>query len=925
MIRFFVLYTFIFLISLQATEFTWTGSTSAQLDLSGNWLPSEPPPTPAVGDIAKFSDSANQFSPLLNDSSTFALYLASFNEATTGYTFQISNNSTLTFGIAGDTSQSLSGVENISASSVMQTFTVNDGATLDFLGLSNASINQDSANVTYNIGTSIDSGIMNFNNNSSAGSAIINVGDITGNTLIGGMLNFNNNSTAGSSQILAGDHSGMTAIHFYSDSNTVFSTASNATIQIGSTLPTIKNVLGTLTFNGFSSAGNATINIFDQESSSELIFLDSSTADHAIITLGNVTNNMRGTGSFHNSSTAAFSQFNVTNGSMLEFNSGSSGGQCSINLTNSGLLNFPDPGAYTIGSLTGDSSSLVHLSNATLTINYNGSNPIEMAGQISDAGMGGSLIKTGSGTLELSGTNTYHGLTTIQDGILVVNGKLTGNLLLTNGQLSGVGSIDGNVTTTGGVIAPGNSIGTLHIGSNYVQNATTTYLVQIDQTSSSLLDVQQTANLTNAPIAILVEGPIAFHSPYLILRTGTGISGSFADPVLNITGNNVNTSLLQGDISYENNLLAFLSIGTNLQNGATTSNQKHVAEQLDSIRHITPCENNLLNALVKENSILLGGSLDQLSGEPYSNLFYVAEMNTLQCIQNLLTPLHPLITASENCYSNITNTFWLEASGGRSFLQNSRNSAGLHMDSYQLSIGEQSHLANSWVLGGALFYGHDSIHFHVNTRGSNQTFLGSLYTLFRPSRGYILANLICGYSKNSLKRRTQIGDFKATARGNPKISQFTFYAEGGLDWNVDCFLMQPFAGIETSLYCRQSVKEHGGDCTNLKISQKDYRNISSRLGIHFNYIPMSSFTTLGLDIAWQHRFTNAQNHSRMRFLDFGNSFDVEGVAWNQDSLAGSLFLNTPLIDSWKLSGKLSGQLWENATTYNFLLELENSW
>ena len=45
------------------------------------------------------------------------------------------------------------------------------------------------------------------------------------------------------------------------------------------------------------------------------------------------------------------------------------------------------------------------------------------AGVISNTG---SLVKTGGGTLTLSGANTYTGTTTVAEGMLVVNGTMAG-------------------------------------------------------------------------------------------------------------------------------------------------------------------------------------------------------------------------------------------------------------------------------------------------------------------------------------------------------------------------------------------------------------------------------------------------------------------------------------------------------------------
>ena len=247
------------------------------------------------------------------------------------------------------------------------------------------------------------------------------------------------------------------------------------------------------------------------------------------------------------------------------------------------------------------------------------------------------------------------------------------------------------------------------------------------------------------------------------------------------------------------------------------------------------------------------------------------------------------------------------------------------MDNYQICLGEQLRVNDTWTLGGALFCEHDTIHFNINANGSNKTFLGAIYTLFRPACGYVLADLFCGYSNNSVKRKIDIGDFESTARGSSKIGQLTFYTEGGADFRIDNFLFQPFLGIETSYYHRYSIREHGRVCTNLTIPQKNYVNVSSRLGVHCTYSIDPCRTTVGLDASWQYRFTTAQNHSKARFDNFGNSFYIKGVSWGKNNLEGSIFLDTALIDYWKFSAKLSGQLWENAASYNFLIGLENFW
>lgn len=83
---------------------------------------------------------------------------------------------------------------------------------------------------------------------------------------------------------------------------------------------------------------------------------------------------------------------------------------------------------------------------------------------LTNGGVPGSVIKTGSGTLEIQDIGNYTGPTTVAEGTLLVNGVLTGTTVTVEdgGVLGGSGLVSvATIIQNGGSIAPGNSPGTL--------------------------------------------------------------------------------------------------------------------------------------------------------------------------------------------------------------------------------------------------------------------------------------------------------------------------------------------------------------------------------------------------------------------------------------------------------------------------------
>ena len=92
----------------------------------------------------------------------------------------------------------------------------------------------------------------------------------------------------------------------------------------------------------------------------------------------------------------------------------------------------------------------------------------------------GSLVKQGSGLLNLTGANTFTGPTSVNAGTLAVNGSITSNVTVgASATLGGSGTIAGPVSNAG-MLAPGNSIGTLNVNGSFTQDGGSIYQVEVN-------------------------------------------------------------------------------------------------------------------------------------------------------------------------------------------------------------------------------------------------------------------------------------------------------------------------------------------------------------------------------------------------------------------------------------------------------------
>ena len=208
------------------------------------------------------------------------------------------------------------------------------------------------------------------------------------------------------------------------------------------------------------------------------------------------TLNNSGTLSVNGSSSAMDNRGTLNNSGTLSLNGNSWMNFGAIN--NSGTLNSGSSATIYAGGTLNNSGTLNHTSGA-----------LENRGQITNSGQ----FVTFAGAV-VTGGGTY----TQTAGTTRVDGSMTqGAVNINGGVLQGVGTITAPVTNNGGILAPGNSPGTLTIVGNYTQTALGTFQAEIGGltagTQHELLAIFGTATLAGTLNVLLYDLGSGIFSP----------------------------------------------------------------------------------------------------------------------------------------------------------------------------------------------------------------------------------------------------------------------------------------------------------------------------------------------------------------------------------------------------------------------------
>ncbi len=625
------------------------------------------------------------------------------------------------------------------------------------------------------VGTLILSGA-----NTYSGGTTVNSGVLQGTTTsLQGIIT--NNASVIFNQTIAGTYSGvMSGSGSLTKQNTGTIILNGANTYSGGTIVSAGNLQGTTTSLQGLITNNASV-IFDQA------------------TTGTYSGVMSGSGSLtkQNTGTTILSGANTYSGGTT---------------VSSGILQGTTTSLQ--GPITNNAS--VSFDQAT-TGTYSGA----MSGS-------GTLTKTGLGKVTLSGANTFAGTTSIQQGILDVNGSLSSPVMISpSATLQGTGNV--GTVQNNGIVVPGASIGTLTITGDYTQAPTASLIIEIDDAPaiSDLLLVTGTANLDGIMCLDPLPGIYEAGTVYTFLQAGA-INGTFSqliemhplDFVLNYFPNSVqiyipfSTTVIPTPIS------------------ALKGNAKKIANYLFScpVRYSNDLI-SILRPLIKVSPTDFPAALLQIGPQQFGSLTLSSLQTNTRVGQSMNRTsdvyetyyLTPCYQSFKDPASGSDQSIWFNPIGYYYKQNEMQEQVSFNSKTYGFTTGFSTRLFNHLVLSAGTGYTHSSLDWYKNNGNAH---IQSVY--LSPSVGYVgeygYAGLVLLGSRSfyEVNRKIHFSNFKDKAHNHHKSYDLLAGWRGSLrlkfpeNFQKNFFLL-PTVNLDYLNIFESGYQESGAGAINLSV------------------------------------------------------------------------------------------------------------
>ncbi|HKI74168.1 MAG TPA: autotransporter domain-containing protein, partial [Pseudomonadales bacterium] len=469
----------------------------------------------------------------------------------------------------------------------------------------------------------------------------------------------------------------------------------------------------------------------------------------------------------------------------------------------------------------------------------------------------GVLTKTGQAALTMTGTSPFTGATQLNQGALYVNGSIAASHVFVHAgtTLGGSGTV-GDVTLSGGIIAPGNSIGTLHVSGNLDLNGGT-YQAEVDTGGNSdMIAVTGTATLTGGSLLVKPQDGTYGSVDYTILTADGGIDGTFSSvtsaltfltPTLTYDANDVKLNLTRNNVD--------------LASIASSGNQRSVASVLSALINADPATfksltDNLYllsDADARRALSSLGGvqntyiqtlaSIDHrfhqlLFGrasmmEPTAGLFDLSPSMMLASA-SMDPATESAMAATSDHKATRRRGAWVQGITNFGSVDATADTSSADLKANSLVLGADTDVQD-WVVGVAASLGTGS----TSESGASQDFNSyrlAAYAGWQQADRYFNALVDFGTFSTDAQRQIIIGALASVARSHYNITGVSASVEFGHTLPVKLPVkLIPYVGVDIRSDTRGGFTESGAGFANLAAQSDSINSFRTTFGLRTTY------------------------------------------------------------------------------------------
>ncbi len=426
----------------------------------------------------------------------------------------------------------------------------------------------------------------------------------------------------------------------------------------------------------------------------------------------------------------------------------------------------------------------------------------------------GSFTKTGAGKLTLNGTSGLTGATTVSAGTLSVAGSLLGSTVTVEegATLSGNGKIGGLVVAGDGILATGNSIGTLIVEGDTKFEKDSILRVEVDETGKAdKLEVTGAVTIEGGIVDVQAgAGNYGRLTSYTIL-TGKSVAGEFDKVTSNLAF--LDASLLYGatsiSLELERNNISFGEV-------ARTRNQRATAEAAEKLGD----GHGVFDAILDLDEDMARQAFDSLSGEVHASVQSMLLMDSHftrdAALERLRTAFGgaasesvPVMALSALPDSGVS--LWGAGFGSWSNTDSDGNAAGFSRTSGGFIAGAD--VAASKNLRFGAFAGYTQSSFDASDRdskGDASSYHAGLYAGGNWAGFGLRAGASYSWSAIYTTRDIDFGGLEESLDGDYTAGTAQVFGEAAYRFGTGDFALEPFAGLAYVSLDTDDVDEDGG-------------------------------------------------------------------------------------------------------------------